>query len=501
MRRIGPLAAAFLSAAGAWAQPAPGQAERWGVYEISLRGPQTGNPYLDVQLKAVFQHQHRAVTVDGFYDGDGLYRVRFMPDADGEWTWTSSSNRAELNNRSGRFTVTPPAPGNHGPVTVRHTYHFGYADGTPYYPIGTTAYAWAHQGDQLEARTLATLAGAPFNKIRMCVFPKDYVYNKNEPRYYPFPRDAAGTNDYSRFNPEFFRHFEDLVRRLMELGLQADLILFHPYDRWGYQRMPAEADDRYLRYTVARLAAFRNVWWSLANEWDFLKAKKLSDWDRFFRIVEESDPYHHLRSIHNGAVLYDHARPWVTHASIQSDEFARTAEWLAAYRKPVIFDECKYEGDIPRRWGDISAQEMVRRFWLGFAQGAYVGHGETYLDPQDILWWSKGGVLKGQSPPRIAFLRRIVDEWPEEGVVPFPNQKFPAACRDGEYYLFYLDLHQPREFEFELPRGVKFRADIIDPWEMTITPAPGVYEGRFTLKLPGKPHQAVRFTLPAAAPR
>ena len=33
--------------------------------------------------------------------------------------------------------------------------------------------------------------------------------------------------------------------------------------------MPAEADDRYLRYAVARLAAYRNVWWSLANECDF----------------------------------------------------------------------------------------------------------------------------------------------------------------------------------------------------------------------------------------
>lgn len=32
-------------------------------------------------------------------------------------------------------------------MTVRHTYHFGYADGTPYCPVGTTCYAWAHQGD------------------------------------------------------------------------------------------------------------------------------------------------------------------------------------------------------------------------------------------------------------------------------------------------------------------------------------------------------------------
>ena len=75
--------------------------------------------------------------------------------------------------------------------------------------------------------------------------------------------------------------------------------------------------------------------------------------------------------------------------------------WRDTWRKPVIFDECKYEGNIPQRWGDISAQEMTRRFWLGTVYGAYVGHGETYLNEKDILWWSKGGVLHGESPKQI----------------------------------------------------------------------------------------------------
>ena len=482
---------AFVCLAAAAQNQAP-QVEQWTPYEVSLRGPDSGNPFLDVRFGAEFRHGHRTVAADGFYDGDGNYRVRFMPDSPGEWTCQTRSNRPELAGKAGRFVCTPAKPGNHGPVTVRHTWHFGYADGAPYFPVGTTAYAWIHQGDELEEQTLATLRGAPFNKIRMCVFPKDYVYNRNEPPRYPFARDAAGNQDYARFNPEFFRHLEKRVRQLMQAGIQADLILFHPYDRWGYSKMPAEADDRYLRYTVARLAAFRNVWWSMANEWDFMKEKKLSDWDRFFRIVHESDPYQHLRSIHNGAVLYDHAKPWVTHASIQSADFDKTEEWLRTYKKPVIFDECQYEGDIPRRWGNISAREMVRRFWLGTARGACVGHGETYLHPRDILWWSKGGVLHGESPKRIAFLRRIIEEGPDNGINPLPNQKYPVACREGQYYLFYFDLHQPAEMEFDLPAGVNFRAEIIDPWEMTITALAGTYTGKFTLKLPGKPYQAVR---------
>jgi len=48
--------------------------------------------------------------------------------------------------------------------------------------------------------------------------------------------------------------------------------------------MPAAADDRYLRYVIARLAAYRNVWWSLANEYDFLlNTKPMGQWPLHLR--------------------------------------------------------------------------------------------------------------------------------------------------------------------------------------------------------------------------
>ena len=312
--------------------------ERWGVYEVTLNGPPVDNAYVDIHLSARFRFRNRAVDVDGFYDGDGVYRVRFMPDEIGEWTYTTTSNAMALDGAYGKFTVIPPSPANHGPVRVRYVTHFGYEDGTPYVPIGTTCYAWVHQGDQLEEQTLETLRTAPFNKVRMCVFPKSYAYNANEPVYYPFPRDAAGKNDFTRFDPRFFRHLEKRVRDLEALGIEADLILFHPYDRWGYSNMPPDVNDRYLRYIVARLAAYRNVWWSLANEYDFVRSKTMADWDHYFRLIQEIDPYQHLRSIHNSGPFYDHSKPWVTHVSVQSSDLEKAREYVAQYRKPVVYD-------------------------------------------------------------------------------------------------------------------------------------------------------------------
>jgi hypothetical protein len=461
--------------------------ERWGIHEIALTGPRDGNPFVDVRLSAEFRQADRALTAEGFYDGDGTYKIRFSPDTEGEWRYTTHSNQRELDGKTGSLVCTPASGSNHGPVLVRNTYHFGYADGTKYMQIGTTCYAWTHQPDALQDETVATLRDAPFNKMRMCVFPKWYNYNRDEPRLHPIV-DRPG---FTRFDPAYWRNLEKRVAQLGSLGIQADLILFHPYDHWGYALMGAEADERYLRYTIARMAAFRNVWWSVANEWDLVKNKKRSEWDRYIEILKAADPYRRLCSIHHSREMYDHKRSGISHASIQGDAFEKTPQWREEWGKPVVWDECKYEGNIPSRWGDISAQEMVRRFWLGTVYGGYVGHGETYVDPKDILWWSKGGVLHGQSAPRIGFLRKILEAGPAEGLTPLVNSYYPAAGKPGEYYLYYLDYHQAVQVDFPSPAEGQFTVDVIDPWEMSVTPA-GTFSRRITAKLPGRPGLVLR---------
>jgi hypothetical protein len=490
--------------------------EQWGTFELSLEGPATGNPFVDVELSGKFTQGDRAVTALGFYDGNGVYRIRFMPERPGEWRWATRSNRPELDGRQGSFTARKPGPANHGPVRVRNTYHFAYADGTPHFPVGTTCYAWTHQGDKLEEQTLATLKRGPFNKLRMCVFPKHYAYNQNEPALYPFAGTPPKTWDFTRFNPAFFQHLERRIGQLRDLGIEADLILFHPYDKghWGFDRMKPADDDRYLRYVVARLCAYRNVWWSLANEYDFMTEKTEADWDRYFRIVVENDPHGHLRSIHNGHRLYNHTQPWVTHVSMQNGsavaDFGRAVLLRDPYRKPIVFDEVKYEGDLEQRWGNLSAEELVHRFWQGAIAGTYVGHGETYRHPEDVIWWSKGGTLRGQGPARIAFLRKVLEEGPPDGLEPIDKwQDARTAGKKGEYYLVYFGREKPTEWTVALPAAgltapVRLRVEVLDTWEMTVTPLATTFElqpaDRYVwtspkdpkIPLPGKPYLALR---------
>ncbi len=486
-----PLLACFWPAA-TLAGAAP--VRQWEMHEIALPGPSAGNPFVETELAATFIHEAGSLEAQGFYDGQGTYRVRIMPDRQGRWTWRTRSNRRELDGKTGEFSVGPPAPGIHGPVRVRDRFHFAYADGTPYFPFGTTAYAWAHQGDALEEQTLATLRVAGFNKLRMTVLPKDYKFNKNEPPFYPFVRDAQGKSDFTRFDPEFFRHFEKRVAQLADLGIEADIIIFHPYDRWGYARMDEQSDFRYLGYLVARLSAYRNVWWSAANEYDIMN-KSEAIWDRYLQFIAKNDPSGHLRSIHNGRRIYDHSKPWITHVSIQYPETERAAEWRQKWGKPVVDDECEYEGNIPDHWGDLTARELVNRVWNGVIDGVYVGHGETYLNPEEVLWWSKGGALRGESYRRIAFLRKLVEE-AREGIDPTPNTwlwRSLASGTQGARRWTYLGPRQPALFDTPgLPENRPYRIDVIDVWEMTVRTLPDTFKGRTTIPLPGKPFLAVR---------
>ncbi len=497
--------------------------ERWGIFELTLKGPSEGNPFLEVNLSATFKQGGNVVEVAGFYDGNGNYLIRFMPNTEGEWHYETVSNAAELSGQTGSLVCTPAQASNHGPVKISNTFHFAHEDGSSYYPFGTTCYAWTHQGDALEETTLATLKEASFNKIRMCVFPKHYPFNHNEPVYYPFERDAEGKHDFTRFNPEFFHHFEQRLQDLLELGIEADIIIWHPYDRWGYADMDEETDYRYLRYLMARISSFRHVWWSLANEYDFmLQYKPMERWDNFFDILAAEDPYQHLRSIHNGArdMNYDHTKAVVTHVCIQNESIHDVLAWRTQYQKPIVNDELEYEGNVPHMWGAISAEEEVHRFWVMVANGGYAGHGETYFDENDELWWGKGGVLRGESWKRIAFLRQIIEDAPAGGLSPelgsehslFPGRsgrhfqkKFAGGFVD-DYHLIYLGVYQPKILIVPL-KSNDYKIDVIDTWNMTITPTEAVEidgsetyiyddrgeQGQYAIELAGKPHLALRF--------
>lgn len=500
---------------------------KYNMFEIELNGPQNGNPFLDYEISASFYSINEMKTVNGFYDGKGTYKIRFMPSFEGAYRFQIKAN-FQLTDSNGMFYVNESEKHTHGPVRVANKFHFSYDDGEPYYPIGTTCYVWQLQKQDIVEETYQSLKESPFNKLRFCVFPKHYKYNINEPFCYPYeikedapwktedfateklekyPRTESGNYivkienpeqvwDFTRFNPTYFQYLDKCVENLMNMGIEADLILMHPYDRWGYSRMGMDNENLYLKYIVARLASYRNIWWSLANEFDILK-KTIPDWESNAATICKEDVYGHLKSIHNCRYMYDYTYGWITHCSIQKTDPFKTAEntldWRQRYGKPCVLDEICYEGNISNGWGNISGEEMTKRFWFAYTMGGYAGHGETYMNPEDVIWWSHGGKLRGSSIPRISFLKKIMEESPQIGLDPGPMQRKEAKVSDkyGNYYIYYYGTSQPAELYYHFSQEESFAVEVIDTWNMTIEKK-GVFTGTFKIEMPEKMYMAVR---------
>ena len=89
-----------------------------------------------------------ATKVDGFWDGEKIWRVRFSPNQPGKWSYQticSDAANTSLHNQTGEFLCTA-AVGNtrfnqHGPVRVASDHrHLEHADGTPFFWLADTVW-------------------------------------------------------------------------------------------------------------------------------------------------------------------------------------------------------------------------------------------------------------------------------------------------------------------------------------------------------------------------
>ena len=546
------------------------QGKQYEVTEFCFKGAEPPGSQVEVDATGCFTLGECRITVPGFYAGNGEYKLRFLPELTGDWQYEIGSEFLCLK-ESGTLSVIPADPGRHGPVRPKGTAMY-YADGTWCPTFGTTVYALASQSEALIEETLESLSNAPFNKLRTCVFPKHYVYNTNNPQYYafekkpgreekrfsaeglpPFPQKEAERDDYwdtTRPSFAFWDHFEGILKRLDEMGIQVDLILFHPYDRWGFSNLSLEDSLRYLDYLLRRLSAFPNLWWSLANEYDLCFNKTEKDFRDYETFIAKRDPFRHPVSNHNCFKIWDAGSENITHVSWQTKELTRVAEKLQKHGKPVLIDECRYEGNVPEFWGNLSGEDMTRSFWRVTSQGGYCTHGETFLPETekgkkatrtgepDVVWWARGGRLNGESPARIAFLRKIVENLPgplepfdsglgglamldddalRKAITTAPSgfgdvlnaiSRMGYADRKGmftmEYsyqghcgddaYLWYLDDQCAAVYSISLPENRKYRVDVMDTWNMTCETVFSGASGEVRVPLPGRRYMAILAT-------
>ena len=360
--------------------------EQWGIFEIELKGPTAGNPFVDVRLvppsstTARGRSRCRASTTVTVSTGSASRRT---PRA--AWSYETRANRWDLTGKTGKFIVSAagqrqPRPGARR--TTRTTSPTRTA--RRYKQIGTTIYNWIDTPDDVAGGDAQDAGRRRRSTRRAC------CSRSSRRRTEPVRAGRAGRSwaqpprdwDLTRFNPDYFRHYEKRIGQLRDLGIEADVILFNPYGKWGFETMDADARRplRALRRRPLRarsaMSGGRSPTSSIScaprpTRTGIGSARSCSS-----AILPSPplDPQRHAAVRPQQAL--DHARQ---HAERRRRGDAGQRRALPrCLRKPVVYDEVKYEGDAKYRWADLTGFDMVHRFWCGTVGGTYVGHGDYF---------------------------------------------------------------------------------------------------------------------------
>lgn len=259
----------------------------WDKYEAELTSSKSYlKPIYDVRnFDIIFTSPTgRGRKVYGFWDGGQSWKVRFMPDELGEWSWKSVCSDKEntgLHDNSGSFLCIP----NTSQLDIYHRgaivhpegkYHLSYSDGTPFFWVGCTAWNGALKSTDEEWQI--------YLKQR-----RDHNYNLIQlvtTQWRGCDQSADGLVAYEgsgeiTINPDFFKRIDQKIDEVNSYGLVTSPVILWAlhvgqgrYLSPGYH-LPLDEAAILARYIVARYQG-NHVIWALGGDgkyYDDLEAR------------------------------------------------------------------------------------------------------------------------------------------------------------------------------------------------------------------------------------
>jgi hypothetical protein len=279
----------------------------WKRYEISIKNPTwTGNPF-DVELKGKFTGpQRREVEHRGFYAGDNTWKIYFMPDVVGEWTYSTESPDSELDSSQRAFQCIPS--GLQGQLMATgNRWQLSEAGGdvpviwNPPVPDGNH---WGFRARALSDKSIRDAIELADEVVKarvisigeLLVIPTSWA--KDWPQdSVPYVQGQEGT----AFHFTFWDRLNAKLDALRDRGL-GHYIMFYSDDalvpdRYGLKPKSPE-ELRFFRYAVARLACYPIVLWDTGIDIGEYRDRAWIDW--FAVWFKTHDPWHHPVSSRSG---------------------------------------------------------------------------------------------------------------------------------------------------------------------------------------------------------
>ncbi|MDB6064389.1 MAG: hypothetical protein JWR26_597 [Pedosphaera sp.] len=268
-------------------------ASKWGRFEQSFRSTLGyASPLSDVSLSVVFTSPlGETTTVNGFWDGGRIWRVRFSPDQPGNWTFTttcSDTTNTNLHHITGEFLCTPTVGRSrfdlHGPVRIsKDGRHLEHQDRTPFFWLADTVWNgallskpkdWEYYARVRSSQkfTVAQWLATPGGDLR-----KQIPYTGNE---------------HILLHPDYFRQLDAKIESLERDGILSAIVPLWEIKSQGsntLDNLPETQAILLLRYLVARWGA-HNVVWELTCEGDTMGGK-VGRWKRIGRAVFGDAPH------------------------------------------------------------------------------------------------------------------------------------------------------------------------------------------------------------------
>ena len=337
---------------------------QWGIFEYDFRSAILyENPLQEVTSFQLTFTSPSGVKkqVEGFWDGGHDWRVRFMPDEAGEWTYTSQCSdqtNTGLHWQEGRFFCELASNAlpiyQHGAVVHPPGEHYlSHADGTPFFFTACTAWNGALKSTEEEwTAYLEHRANHHYSVIQFVATQwRGCDTNSQLQTAYTGHRRIV-------INPAFFQHLDHKINQINAYGLVAAPVLLWalPFRR-GQElspgaKLPRSQAVRLARYLVARYGG-HHVIWLLGGDGFYLNFYA-SRWKEIGRKVFGGSP----PGARAPVALHPMGRSWIGAAYAQEP-------WLdvVGYQSGHGIDRAAVEfitrGPAARTWSKLPARPTI----------------------------------------------------------------------------------------------------------------------------------------------
>lgn len=447
----------FFSALNAEGQQKVG---KWDLLELSLNNEKIfDNPFRDVSLIGEFTHilSKHSVKIYGFYDGGTVWKIRFMPDREGEWRYKIYFSDFSGKPSEGSFVCVPSKIKGPLRVYLKNKIWLSYADGTPFY-------MFAFEAGEIDVlpemgvleETLNFLQTYGFNTI---VGPHCGLSETPGIGYRaPWVNTGEGF-DFTRYDLRFWRNMDKVI-----FALKRKNMFLIPFSIFGgtnnIPKMPREDWENFIKYWTARWAGFYNVTFQPTSEWE--EGFKPEEVLQVLSLIRKYDPWARLISIHSWN--YSKKAPQIPQSDFY-DYFTlqeKLTDWdywkyvhimreiREVAEKPILAHECIWEGNGYQQEAGLDVDNMRRGSWTIILSGAYLSYGDEVTPPRKIgergIHFSNMGTLikpAGKLYPFLKIIYRVITSLPWWDMKPYfelEGEKHPVsmASYDKSVLLVYL---------------------------------------------------------------